>query len=85
MSKTLTSADPPAAPSRCYIYWRGAFRVLDAARRGGEDRPAVVRGNRRRAAATARGGNRTGAPRSAPRARIARGVTERRAAVDGTS
>lgn len=22
MSKTLTSADPPAAPSRCYIYWR---------------------------------------------------------------
>ena len=22
MSKMLTSADPPAAPSRCYIYWR---------------------------------------------------------------
>lgn len=22
MSKMMTSADPPAAPSRCYIYWR---------------------------------------------------------------
>ena len=22
MPKMLTSADPPAAPSRCYIYWR---------------------------------------------------------------
>lgn len=22
MSKMMTSADPPAAPSRCYVYWR---------------------------------------------------------------
>lgn len=22
MSKILTSADPPAAPARCYVYWR---------------------------------------------------------------
>lgn len=22
MARTLTSADPPAAPARCYVYWR---------------------------------------------------------------
>ena len=45
----------------------GAFRVLDAARRGREGRSTVVRGNRRRSAAAAGGGS-TGS-HSASRAR----------------
>ena len=78
MSKMLTSADPPAAPVTLLHLLAGALRVLDAACRGGEGRPTVVRGHRRRAAAAAARRGRASVPHAATRAwwRTRRRVTQ---------
>lgn len=67
MARMLTSADPPAAPARCYVYWRapsGFWTRRVAVER--IDRPwcAGIDGVRRRSPAEAAPASRD--PRGAP-------------------